>query len=123
MLIWPVYPNIGIDNRNQHYLLPHARRPAEPAANGCHFHRRNVRVPFPVMPWDLGTRPEGVPLCAAAARDMQDIRRWDQRHTMGGMGREFRKASDDCGHPLVLEPENQLSDDGMVAWNNMSWGY
>jgi formylglycine-generating enzyme required for sulfatase activity len=43
--------------------------------------------------------------------------------TMGGIGREFRKAADGAGHPLVLEPENQLADDAMVAWNNMSWGY
>ena len=88
------------------------------------FHRRNVRVLFPVMPWDVGTRPEGVPLWAAAARDMKAIGADGiNGDTMGGIGREFRTASDDCGHPLVLEPENGLSDDGMVAWNNMSWGY
>ena len=88
------------------------------------FHRRDVRVLFPVMPWDAGTRPEGVPLCEAAARDMQAIGADGiNGDTMGGLGREFRKASDDCGHPLVLEPENQLGDDAMLAWNNMSWGY
>ena len=88
------------------------------------FHRRGVRVLFPVMPWDVGTRPEGVPLWVAAARDMKAIGADGiNGDTMGGIGREFRKASDNCGHPLVLEPENQLSDDAMVAWNNMSWGY
>jgi hypothetical protein len=88
------------------------------------FHRRDVRVLFPVMPWDVGTRSEDVPLCVAAARDMKAIGADGiNGDTMGGIGHEFRKASDDSGHPLVLEPENQLSDDGMVAWNNMSWGY
>ncbi len=88
------------------------------------FIAATLRVLFPVMPWDVGTRPEGVPLWAAAARDMKAIGADGiNGDTMGGIGREFRKASDDCGHPLVLEPENGLSDDGMVAWNNMSWGY
>ena len=125
VLIWPVYPNIGIDNRNQHDLL-HDMPGGLPGLRQmvADFHRRGVRVLFPVMPWDVGTRPEGVPLCVAAARDMKAIGADGiNGDTMGGMGREFRKAADDCGHPLVLEPENQLSDDGMVAWNNMSWGY
>jgi formylglycine-generating enzyme required for sulfatase activity len=125
VLIWPVYPNIGIDNRNQHDLL----HDMPGGLSGLRqmvadFHRRNVRVLFPVMPWDVGTRPEGVPLYAAAARDMRAIGADGiNGDTMSGIGREFRKASDDGGHPLVLEPENQMSDDGMVAWNNMSWGY
>ncbi len=125
VLIWPVYPNIGIDNRNQHDLL-HDMPGGLPGLRQmvADFHRRGVRVLFPVMPWDVGTRPEGVPLWVAAARDMKAIGADGiNGDTMGGMGREFRKASDDCGHPLVLEPECQLSDDGMVAWNNMSWGY
>ena len=125
VLIWPVYPNIGIDNRNQHDLLhdmpgglPRLRQMV------ADFHRRGVRVLFPVMPWDAGTRPEGVPLWAAAARDMKAIGADGiNGDTMGGLGRDFRKASDDCGHPLVLEPECQMKDDAMVAWNNMSWGY
>ncbi len=125
VLIWPVYPNIGIDNRNQHDLL-HDMPGGLPGLRqmAADFHRRNVRVLFPVMPWDVGTRAEGVPLWAAAARDMKAIGADGiNGDTMGGIGREFRTASDDCGHPLVLEPENGLSDDGMVAWNNMSWGY
>ncbi len=125
VLIWPVYPNIGIDNRNQHDLL-HDMPGGLPGLRQmvADFHRRNVRVLFPVMPWDVGTRPEGVPLWAAAARDMQAIGADGiNGDTMSGIGREFRKTSDECGHPLVLEPENRLSDDGMVAWNNMSWGY
>ena len=124
VLIWPVYPNIGIDNRNQHDLL-HDMPGGLPGLRQmvADFHRRGVRVLFPVMPWDVGTRPEGVPLWAAAARDMKAIGADGiNGDTMGGIGREFRKASDDCGHPLVLEPENQLGDDGMIAWNNMSLG-
>jgi hypothetical protein len=125
VLIWPVYPNIGIDNRNQHDLL-HDMPGGLPGLRGmvADFHRRGVRVLFPVMPWDTGTRPEGVPLWVAAARDMKAIGADGiNGDTMGGMGREFRKAADDAGHPLVLEPENRMADDAMVAWNTMSWGY
>ena len=74
VLIWPVYPNIGIDNRNQHDMLrdmPGGMAGVKKMV--ADFHRRGVRVLFPVMPWDVGTRPEGVPLWAAAARDMKEI--------------------------------------------------
>ena len=110
------HKNRGIDNRNQHDLLydmpgglPGLRQMV------ADFHRRNVRVLFPVMPWDVGTRPEGVPLWVAAARDMQAIGADGiNGDTMQGIGREFREASDNCGHPLVLEPECQLR---MTAWS------
>ena len=125
VLIWPVYPNIGIDNRNQHDLL-HDMPGGLPGLREmvADFHRRGVRVLFPVMPWDVGTRPEGVPLHEAAARDMKAIGADGiNGDTMEGIGREFRKASDDSGHPLVLEPEGHMQDEAAVAWNNMSWGY
>ena len=60
VLIWPVYPNIGIDNRNQHDLLhdmPGGLDGVKKMVDD--FHRHGVRVLFPVMPWDVGTRPEG----------------------------------------------------------------
>ena len=37
------------------------------------FHRRGVRVFFPVMPWDQGTRDEGVPNWVSTARLMAEI--------------------------------------------------
>ncbi len=125
VLIWPVYPNIGIDNRNQHDLL-HDMPGGLPGVRQivADFHRRGVRVLFPVMPWDTGTRPEGVPLWVAAARDMKAVDADGiNGDTMGGIGREFRTASDDCGHPLVLEPECALGNEAVLAWNNMGWGY
>ena len=125
VLIWPVYPNIGIDNRNQHDLL-RAMPGGLPGLRQMvtDFHRRGVHVLFPVMPWDTGTRDEGVPLCEAAARDMKAIGADGiNGDTMGGIPQEFRRAADAAGHPLVLEPENALADLKMLRWNTMSWGY
>jgi hypothetical protein len=62
VLIWPVYPNLGVDDRNQFDLLrdlpggiPALRQVVE------QFHRRGVRVMFPILAWDTGTRDEGAP--------------------------------------------------------------
>src|SRR5579863_5764616 len=56
-LIWHTYTNIGVDNRNQNDLL----RDMPGGGAGVRqmiadFHRRGVRVLFPVMLWDQGTR-------------------------------------------------------------------
>jgi gamma-glutamyl hercynylcysteine S-oxide synthase len=88
------------------------------------FHRRGVRVFFPVMPWDTGTRPEGVPLCEAAARDMKAVGADGLNgDTFSGVPIEFHKAAEAIGCPLAIEPECQMQDQAMIAWNIMSWGY
>ncbi len=75
------------------------------------FHRRGVRVFFPVMPWDTGTRQEGRTLAEAGARLMKEIGADGiNGDTMNGLGREFRQAADTLGHPLALEPEIELKD-------------
>src|SRR4029077_16409239 len=59
VLLWPVYPNIGIDNRNQFDLLrdmPGGLPPLNKMVDD--LPRRHVRVLFPNMPWDQGTRLE-----------------------------------------------------------------
>ena len=44
--------------------------------------------------------------------------------TMGGLAREFRKASDRLRPSAGPRAgERRCSDDAMLAWNNMSWGY
>ena len=62
VLIWPTYPNMGIDNRNQHDMI----RSMPGGVAGVRqmiadFHRRGVRVLFPMMMWDQGTRDPGMP--------------------------------------------------------------
>ena len=60
VLIWPTYPNMGIDNRNQHDMI----RSMPGGVAGVRqmiadFHKRGVRVLFPMMMWDQGTRDHG----------------------------------------------------------------
>ncbi|HKW99954.1 MAG TPA: formylglycine-generating enzyme family protein [Bryobacteraceae bacterium] len=125
VLIWPVYPNVGIDNRNQYDLT----RDMPGGIAGlkqmiADFHRRGVRVLFPVMPWEQGTRDEGVPNWVATARLMAEIGADGVNgDTFNGMPRAFREASDATGKPLVFEPESYKSDEERLAWNNQSWGY
>lgn len=62
VLIWHTYTNIGIDNRNQYDLLRDMPGGLDAVrAMVRDFHRHGVRVFFPVMVWDQGTRDEGKP--------------------------------------------------------------
>lgn len=126
VLVWPTYPNIGVDNRNQFDLW----RDMPGGLDGVRgmvadFHRRGVRVLIPIMIWDTGTRDEGVPmeqgLAELAARIGADGLNGD---TMSPVPREFYTASLQAGRPLALEPESGLAEDvGALAWNVLGWGY
>jgi formylglycine-generating enzyme required for sulfatase activity len=125
VLLWPVYPNIGIDNRNQWDLardlpggVPGLRKMLED------FHRRNVRVLFPTMAWDNGTRDPGVPHWEATAKLMAEIGvDGVNGDTFDGLPRAYRTASDKSGHPVVFEPEGAPTADEGLIWNNQSWAY
>jgi iron(II)-dependent oxidoreductase len=125
VLIWPVYPNIGIDARSQHDLLhdlPGGLKGVREMV--AEFHRHNVRVLFPVMPWDTGTRRPDVAFWDAAVRDMQAIGADGiNGDTYNGIPREFLTASQNQAYPLVLEPENHLDREEMLSFNTMTWGY
>jgi gamma-glutamyl hercynylcysteine S-oxide synthase len=125
VLLWPTYPNLGIDSRNQYDLfrdLPEGVSGVKRVVD--EFHRHGVRVLFPVMMWDQGTHEEGVPDWEAISRLLAQVGADGiNGDTLEGMARVFRTASDNLGHPLVLEPELAFGSDEMLAYNNMSWGY
>jgi formylglycine-generating enzyme required for sulfatase activity len=125
VLVWAVYCNIGIDNRNQHDMvraLPGGRAGVRQMV--ADFHRRGVRVLFPVMPWDIGTRDEGAPLWSAIAETLKEVGADGiNGDTITGISRDFKTASDNLGHPVALEPENGLNDERELPWNTMTWGY
>jgi hypothetical protein len=74
VLIWFVYPNIGIDDRNK-IDLAHDMPGGIEGLRGAvdDFHRRGVRVFLPTMPWDNGTRELGVPDWQAMAARLQAV--------------------------------------------------
>jgi len=123
VLIWPTYPNMGIDNRDQHDLI----RSMPGGVAGVRqmiadFHRRGVRVLFPMMMWDQGTRDSGMPWPEAIARLMAEIGADGiNGDTQDGVPLAFSIASDKVGHTLAFEPEGGPSDEAL-AWNVMTWG-
>jgi iron(II)-dependent oxidoreductase len=123
VLIWPTYPNMGIDNRNQHDMI----RSMPGGIPGVKqmivdFHRRGVRVLFPMMMWDQGTRDSGVPWPDAIAGLMAEIGADGiNGDTQDGVPLAFSLAADKIGHPLAFEPEGGPSDEAL-AWDVMTWG-
>ncbi len=123
VLIWPTYPNMGIDNRNQHDMIrsmPGGLAGVRQMIAG--FHRRGVRVLFPMMMWDQGTRDPGEPWPQAIAQIMTEIGADGiNGDTQDGVPLAFSQATEKVGHSLAFEPEGSPSDEAL-AWNVMTWG-
>jgi formylglycine-generating enzyme required for sulfatase activity len=122
VLLWHVYPNLGIDDRNQFDLLrdlpggtPGLRRMVE------QFHQHKIKVFFPILAWDTGTRDEGVAPAVVMSQLMKEIGadgiNFD---TLESVPAQFRQASDAISYPLALEPQFQPRDESL-AWTNLSW--
>ena len=123
VLIWPTYPNMGIDNRNQQGMV----RSMPGGVAGvkqmiADFHRRGVRVLFPMMMWDQGTRDPGQSWPQAIAEFMKELNADGVNgDTQDGVPLVFSLAAEQVGHPLAFEPEGGPSDEAL-AWNVMTWG-
>jgi len=123
VLIWPTYPNMGIDDRNQHDMI----RSMPGGVAGvrqmiAEFHRRGVRVLFPMMMWDQGTRNPGMPWPDAIGSLMAELGADGiNGDTQDGVPLAFSLAADKLNHPLAFEPEGGPSDEAL-AWNVMTWG-
>jgi len=122
VLIWHVYPNLGADDRNQFDLL----RDLPGGIAGLRgmveqFHQHRVKVFFPFLAWDVGTREEGAAPETTMAQMLKEIGadgiNFD---TLESVPPQFRQASDAIGHPLALEPQFQPRDESL-AWTNLSW--
>ncbi len=125
VLVWPTYPNMGIDDRNAYDWvsdMPEGIAGLRRAVED--FHARGVKVFFPVMLWDQGTRDEGVPDAEAIVKELKALNADGiNGDTLDGISRNFREDSLALNHPLALEPEVGLASDEMLNWNTMSWGY
>jgi formylglycine-generating enzyme required for sulfatase activity len=87
------------------------------------FHRRGVKVLFPMMMWDQGTRAPDVLWPDAVADFMKELGADGiNGDTQDGVPLAFSQAADKADHPLAFEPEVGLSDEAL-AWDVLSWGY
>jgi iron(II)-dependent oxidoreductase len=123
VLIWPTYPNMGIDDRNQLDMIRSMPGGLEGVRQVvADFHHRGVRVMFPMMMWDQGTHDPGTPWPDAIAGVMKEIDADGiNGDTQDGVPLSFSLASDKIHHPLAFEPELGPSDEAL-GWNLMTWG-
>ena len=124
VLVWSTYPNMGIDNRNQLDMVASMPGGLEGVRQMvADFHRRGVKVLFPMMMWDQGTRELQEPWPQAIAARMKAIDADGiNGDTQDGVPLAFPLAAETASHPLVFEPEGGPTDED-VNWNLMSWGY
>jgi formylglycine-generating enzyme required for sulfatase activity len=123
VLIWSTYPNMGIDDRNQLEMVASMPGGIEGVRQMvADFHRRGVRVLFPMMMWDQGTHEPNQPWPDAIAALMKQIGADGiNGDTQDGVPLGFSLAAEKIGHPLAFQPEGSSSDEAL-AWNVMTWG-
>jgi len=124
VLVWSTYPNMGIDDRNQLDMVASMPGGLEGVRQMvADFHRRGVRVLFPMMMWDQGTHQPDEPWPQAIAKRMKQIGADGiNGDTQDGVPLAFPLAAEEIGHPLVFEPEGGPTNED-VSWNLMNWGY
>jgi len=123
VLVWSTYPNMGIDDRNQLEMVESMPGGVEGVRQMvADFHRRGVRVLFPMMMWDEGTHQPDQSWPDAIAALMKQIGADGiNGDTQDGVPLGFSLAAEKLGHPLAFEPEGSPSDEAL-SWNVMTWG-
>ena len=122
VLIWHVYPNLGVDDRNQFELLRDLpggiaglRRMVE------QFHQHGVKVFFPFLAWDTGTRAGDAPAWSEMTQLLKEIGadgiNFD---TLESVPADFRAASVAAGHRLAFEPQFEIRDESL-SWSTLGW--
>lgn len=124
VLVWPTYPNIGIDNRNQFDWI----RCMPGGLDGvkqmvADFHKHGVKVLFPYNPWDIGTKREPLSDMETFAAIFKYV---DADGINGdvtfGLGEHWRKAFDDVKKGIAIEPEVD-NDIKYLEYDQMGWAY
>jgi formylglycine-generating enzyme required for sulfatase activity len=123
VLVWSTYPNMGIDDRNQLEMVQSMPGGIDGVRQMvADFHRRGVRVLFPMMMWDEGTHQPDQPWPDAIAALMKQIDADGiNGDTQDGVPLDFSVAAEKIAHPLAFQPESSPSDEAL-NWNVMTWG-
>ena len=128
VLVWPTYPNIGVDDRNTEQMI----RDMPGGVSGLRrmvadFHRAGVKVMFPIHPWDNGTRDPGRPWSVVLPELMAEVGADGLNgDTMLAVTEDYFTNSVADGDVLALEPElglRRLDDLSPIEWNTQTWGY
>jgi len=124
VLMWPVYTQIGIDDRNQFDMWRSMPGGLDGVANlTAQLHEHGVKMLWPQKPWDVGTRREPISDAKTFAKLLvQTDGDGINGDTMGFFDEEFYAESAKLGHPIALEPEGGGQDDAL-NWSTMGWGY
>ena len=131
VLMWSVYTQIGVDDRNQFDMWRSMPGGLEGVANlTAQLHSHGVKMLWPNKPWDLGTRyePAGRPgLSDTDAKVYATLLKQTDGDglngdTMDSFSKEFYAESARLGHPIALEPENGVEDEAL-DWSTINWGY
>jgi hypothetical protein len=107
ILIWPTYPNLGVDSRNQDQMI----RDMPGFPNGvkkmiADFHKHGVKVLFPYNPWDIGTHDPGAAWSEVLPKTVAEIGADGMNgDTERYVDNEFFQNSLIDKQPLALEPE------------------
>lgn len=124
ILIWPTYPNIGIDNRNEFdwiRCMPGGLKGVKKMV--AQFHKQGVKVLFPYNPWDIGTRREPDKDYTVFAKILKYI---DADGINGdvttGLGEHWKKVFEKAKRGLIIEPEVD-NDNKYLEYDLMGWGY
>lgn len=135
VLIWPTYPNIGIDARNQFDFFRAVPGGIKAIGNITKdFHAAGVKVLWGYNPWDQNLNDEGEPHWTTMARLLKETGGDGfNGDTMNTMYKEFWQAGVDVGHKIVGEMEGGgyryeqgwKQDDTWEStnWNTVGWGY
>jgi hypothetical protein len=124
VLVWHIYPNIGVDDRNQFDLIHDLPGGIEGLRGAvADFHKRGVKVFLPTMPWDNGTKVRARPDWELRAELVKAVGADGiNGDTYSGVPRAFFDACDAVGRPVVLEPESTAqAGDHILTWNLQSW--
>jgi len=132
VLMWPVYTQIGVDDRNQFDMWRSMPGGLDGVANlTAQFHEHGVKMLWPNKPWDVGTHrePEQEKSGDSLGNAQIFARLLKQTggdglngDTMDSFPEAFYSESANVDHPIALEPEGG-GEDVALKWTTMGWGY
>jgi len=135
VLLWPTYPNIGIDARNQWDLWRSLPGGLDGIKNLTdEFHAAGVKVLWGYNPFDQGLRDEGEPHWTTLVKLLKQTGGDGfNGDTMGTIYKEFVDAAEAIDYPVVgeaelgsyLHPWEREQDHTWQpqSWNTIAWGY